>query len=101
LLGWTAPVGYHISPPSSPSAEEAARLQAALPPDVAQSSRIRLRDDLEWPCFIVEGSDGFTFCTSEEATTRITHPSRSGSLDDEDRCLTVYHIVDLILLLCA
>jgi len=62
-------------------------------PDAAQSSRIQLRDDLEWPCFIVESSDGFTFCTAEEATTLIAGHSRSGLLDDEDRRLTVYHIV--------
>jgi hypothetical protein len=75
------------------SVDEALRLQRALPPEVAGSSRVECRHDLEWPCFLVESSNGFAFCTPDEATALVASHLDAGALDDEDRRLTVYRIV--------
>jgi len=73
--------------------DEARLLQAAMPAQVAQLSRIAHRHDLDWPCFVVESSHGFAFCTPGEVTALIAAQLRAGSLDDEDQRVTVYHIV--------
>ena len=64
-----------------------------MPPHTAQSSRVQYRADLEWPCFVVEGFDGFAFCAADEGTALIARYLQFGSLDEEDRKITVYRVV--------
>ncbi len=68
-----------------------------MPPHVARSSRVQYRADLEWPCFVVEGSDGFAFCTADEGTALVARYVQFGSLDDDERKITVYRIVGAFL----
>jgi hypothetical protein len=76
------------------SVEDAVRVQGSMPSELAERCRLHTRQDLARPCFIVEGSDGFAVCSADEAQARIVSYLRSGSLDDEDRRVTLYRIVD-------
>jgi hypothetical protein len=76
------------------SVEEATRLLADIPQQIAIHRRVKSRVDLTRPCFIVEGDNGFVFCSREEAEAAIAAHLKAESLDDEDRRVTLYHIVE-------
>ena len=76
------------------SVEAAARVQSEMPPSIVAVSRVEARADLSRPCFLVEGDQGFAFCSNKEAQAAIVAYLEAGSLDDEDRRVTLYHIVE-------